>query len=300
VRAVVSSRAYQRAQLYGVPEEVRQESEAAFVAAPLRRMLAEALYDSIVQAGHLFTEKWGPGENIKTVRQLVQIPVEGGQPLAAIDGEGGRQPPGGEMPAQAMVTDASGYDLETAVEVDFDAVLAAAAEELKLEQMQAASREELEAEMNMAGASAMRRYVERFVEVQIDDNPRFASAMRMASPAAPSHFLRIFGQPARDALGDHRDHAANMRQALLMLNGKLTHEASRVGTLEPLYELVCGRQPDLAAAVRHAYREILTRDPTDEELAEGLAMVRQGESPQEGMADLRWVLFNCHEFRFLP
>jgi hypothetical protein len=298
VRAIVSSRAYQRSQLYDVPEAQRQESEAAFVAAPLRRMLAEALYDSIVQAGHLFSEKWGPGENVKTVRQLVQVPVEGKQPLAPLDSGGERMR--GSMPARAMVVDASGYDLETAVEVDFDAVLAAAAEELKLEQMQAASREELEAEMSMAGESAMRRYVERFVEVEIDDNPRFASAMRMASPAAPSHFLRIFGQPAREALGDHRDHSANMRQALLMLNGKLTHEASRVGTLEPIHELVCGRQPDLAAAVRYAYREILTRDPTDEELAEGLAIVQRQDAPREGMADLRWVLFNCHEFRFLP
>lgn len=300
VRAIVSSRAYQRGQLYDVPDVQRQESEAALVAAPLRRMLAEALYDSIVQAGHLFTEKWGPGENMKTVRQLVRVPVEGEvQPLAPLDG-GKRQMPAGSMPLGTVAMDASGYDLETAVEVDFDAVLAAAAEELKLEQMQAASREELEAEMGMADQRSMQRYVERFVEVEVDDNPRFASAMRMASPAAPSHFLRIFGQPARDALGDHRDHSANMRQALLMLNGKLTHEASRVGTLEPMYELVCGKQPDLAAAVRYAYREILTRDPSEEELAEGLAIVQQGDSPREGMADLRWVLFNCHEFRFLP
>ncbi len=300
VRAIVSSRAYQRAQLYDVPEAQRQASEAAFVAAPMRRMLAEALYDSMVQAGHLFTEKWGPGENVKTVRQLVQIPVEGEeQTLVPLDG-GKQQMPARSMPAGAVAVDASGYDLETAVEVDFDAVLAAAAEELKLEQMQAASREELEAEMGMAGERAMQRYVERFVEVEVDDNPRFASAMRMASPAAPSHFLRIFGQPAREALGDHRDHSANMRQALLMLNGKLSHEASRVGTLEPIYELVCGKQPDLAAAVRYAYREILTRDPSEEELAEGLAIVQQGDTPREGMADLRWVLFNCHEFRFLP
>lgn len=300
VRAIVSSRAYQRGQLYDVPEAQRLESEAAFVAAPLRRMLAEALYDSIVQAGHLFTEKWGPGENVKTVRQLVQVPVESEvQPLAPLAGNK-QQMAARDMPAGAVAIDASGYDLETAVEVDFDAVLAAAAEELKLEQMQAVSREELEVEMGMAGERSMQRYVERFVEVEVDDNPRFASAMRMASPAAPSHFLRIFGQPAREALGDHRDHSANMRQALLLLNGKLSHEASRVGTLEPIYELVCGKQSDLVAAVRYAYREILTRDPSEEELAEGLAIVQQSDSPREGMADLRWVLFNCHEFRFLP
>jgi hypothetical protein len=142
--------------------------------------------------------------------------------------------------------------------------------------------------------------VEKVVETKIDDNPKYTSAMRMPSPAPPAHFLRIFGQPARDLLGDHRDHSPSMRQALMMLNGKITHEASRVGKLEPLYKLMTGTTPDLEGAVKLAYREILTREPNGDELAEAKSLLAEAETPLEGMADLRWILFNCHEFRFIP
>ena len=295
VRLIVTSEAYQRDHLTGVDDDVRQASESAFAAAILRRMNAETLYDSIVQAGHLFSEKYRPGENQKIIRQLVRVPVEreGARDLAGI--KQGAEAKG--MKGAEIVSDASGYDLETAVEVDFGAVLAAAAEELKLEQMEAMKAED---PAMMSADEEMVRYLERYVETRVDDNPKFASAMRMASPAAPSHFLRIFGQPARDALGDHRDSSPSMRQALMMLNGKLTHEASRVGSLEPMHELLSGSKANPEEAVRLAYRQILTRDPSADELAEGLSLVAEAESPLEGMADLRWVMFNCHEFRFLP
>ena len=42
----------------------------------------------------------------------------------------------------------------------------------------------------------------------VDDNPKFETTLRMATPAPPSHFLRVFGQPARDNLGGFRDWVA--------------------------------------------------------------------------------------------
>jgi hypothetical protein len=184
----------------------------------------------------------------------------------------------------------TGYDLESAIEVDFDKVLMEQQQDAPdVEEMTAMSSEELEAQM-MEKERDM-RYVERVVETTVDDNPVFSSAMRMASPALPNHFLRVFGQPSRDALGEHRDSSPSMRQELMMLNGRLTHEASRVGPFEPVYKLL---------AVKLAYREILTREPSEEELADARQILQEAESPREGMADLRWVLFNCHEFRFLP
>jgi hypothetical protein len=156
--------------------------------------------------------------------------------------------------------------------------------------------------MQMSQEMAMNRnkYVERWVETTVDDNPKFSSAMRMASPADPSHFLRVFGQTSRDVLGEHREDSASMRQALMMLNGRLTHEAARVGDFEPIFKLIDGPKADLGKAIRLAYLEILTREPTKEETAEGREILAAAESPREGMADLRWVLFNCHEFRYLP
>jgi hypothetical protein len=122
----------------------------------------------------------------------------------------------------------------------------------------------------------------------------------MQSPAPDGHFLRVFGQPNRSDLGDLRDDSASMRQALMMLNGRLTNEAARVGDFEPIFELIVGKKADAGEAVRFAYREILTREPSTDELEEGKAIVAEGETPRDGLADLRWVLFNCHEFRYLP
>lgn len=89
-----------------------------------------------------------------------------------------------------------------------------------------------------------------------------------------------------------------MRQALMMLNGRITNEASRVGSMEPIYPLLTGAKADLDQAVRLAYIEILTREPEADELVEAKAII--GEQPLDGMADLRWVLLNCNEFRFIP
>ena len=48
--------------------------EKAFTATPVRRMVGEALFDSIVQAGHLFDVKHRPGENMTTVVTYVRGP----------------------------------------------------------------------------------------------------------------------------------------------------------------------------------------------------------------------------------
>ena len=66
-----------------------------------------------------------------------------------------------------------------------------------------------------------------------------------------------------------------------------------------MFPLVVGPKANLEQAIQLAYREILTRNPTAEERTEARAILAEAESPREGMADLRWVLLNCHEFRFL-
>ena len=86
----------------------------------------------------------------------------------------------------------------------------------------------------------------------------------------------------------------------MMLNGRLTHEASRVGALEQVHALLVGENADTSKAVQLAYREILTRQPTKDEISEAKLIISDAPSPLEGMADLRWLLLNCDEFRFLP
>jgi hypothetical protein len=310
VKLVVMSDSYQRGHLYSVEGEKRKASEEAFAATPVRRMLAETMFDSVITAGHLFSQKHAAGDNLKTIKEIVQVPVAlegkatGPSVLAQLQAEkseggamGGAMMSGGAMAARPA---GGSYDLESAIEVDFTQVLAMAKkDEVKVEAMMV-STEDQEARMLAEEQGRRKKYVDQVVERQIDDNPTFASAMRMASPAPAAHFLRVFGQPARDQLGDHRDHSPSMRQALMMLNGKMTHEASRVGKLEPIYPLIVGKKADLNAAIKMAYNEILTRDPSAEEVADAKAVIAEAASPVDGIADVRWVLFNSHEFRFIP
>ncbi|MFN0196656.1 MAG: DUF1553 domain-containing protein [Planctomycetaceae bacterium] len=313
VRLVVSSEVYQRGHTTIADESLRGELETSFLALPTRRMNSEALYDSIVIAGHLFSVKHEAGKNMKTVWTESRIPKipsgEGlkGQSLAGTDGKVMTRQMAANVGSDEQ---APGYDLEGAVELDFDKILEENPDDLaedegetevKVEQMKAMSREEIEAErMRMQAQENSYAFIERFARQQLDDNPSFISSFRMASPADPEHFLRVFGQPERVQLGETRDHAPSMRQALMLLNGRLSHEAARVGELEPSYVLLVGPRQNVKKAVELAYLEILTRTPTETELDEGLEIVSANESSVDGLADLRWVLLNCNEFRFVP
>ena len=253
VNMIVTSDAYQRDHLYGQDAPHRKASEEAFAAMPVRRMPAETMFDSIVTAGHLFDVKHGAGDNKKTIKEIIQVAVgldgslQSQTQVASLTG--GNPAMGGAM-AGGSASSPMGYDLESAIEVNFNEVLAMAKKDEPQVEMMKISNEDLEARQMMEARRLRRKFVDQVVEREIDDNPKFASAMRMPSPAPPAHFLRVFGQPARDVLGDHRDHSPSMRQALMMLNGKMTHEASRVGRLEPIHGLVAGSKADLDAAVR--------------------------------------------------
>lgn len=305
IRSIVTSQAYQRGHVEA-EDLVREEAEKAFVATPVRRMISESLLDSMVLAGHLFDVKHLAGENTKTITTIVReaVKVVDGKPqtqLASITGVAGGE--GGEMKAMGAMTKmpaGGGYDLESAIEVNFDSVLMKARGAPEVEAMAKMSNEEIEANEMMAPPGTRTKYIEKRIQEIIDDNPKFASSMRMNAPAAPSHFLRVFGQTSRDALGEFRDHDPTMRQALMMLNGRVTNEAARVGKLEPMYALLVGPKADQEKAIRLAYREILTREPAADEIADAKAVLSSADTALDGMADLRWALFNCHEFRYIP
>ena len=291
IRIITLSDTYRRASLpAATPVVQREESEKSFTAAPTRRMIGEVLFDSVVVAGHLADFKWPQGANEKQVSREIRVPtgeMEAAGPAAEMK----------ESPA-APAMRGDGYDLESTLKLDFDAILTKQ-ERGELESMRAMSDEQIEAEkmaaMNKDTQGNAMKFTTKTVTETVDDNPRFDSAMHMATPAPPAHFLRVFGQPERAGLGEFRDTSSSLRQQLMMLNGRMTHEASRVGPLEPLHRIL---QKDHDLAIEHAYLEILTRRPVSEELAEARALL--AADPFEGMADLRWALLNSHEFRFLP
>lgn len=303
VREVILSDVYARGHDFS---NTQLKTEAAFLSTPMRRIRAEALYDSIITAGHLFSVKHPEGQNMKIVWQesKVERKKNPGSMDLKMAANGAQMQAGMKGPAaQGDEEEAPGYNLEAAISVDFDALLAASQreEEVEVEEMAVMSNEEIEA-MRMTAQMRSRKevdYIDRFVRAEIDDNPRYGSSLHMVSPADPEHFVRVFGQTDRSILGEHRDSSPTMRQALMMLNGRLTHEASRVGELEPIGELLTTAKPNLPEAIRLSYLEILTREPTKEETSEAQEIVKSGKTPLDGLADLRWILLNCNEFRFL-
>ena len=307
VRLIVGSQVYQRAHVYGLAEQDQQELEKSFLATPMRRMLSETLYDSIITAGHLFDVKHTPGKNMKTTWKLSQMvkPGTGRQGLALTAMKFEQKMVMNGPAADKDDEAAAGVDLEKGIEIDFGKVLAKAKADgakVEVEEMRVMSKEEIEAERMRAQMQTQRRgvdYIDRYVKATFDDNPKFGSSLRMSSPAAPEHFLRVFGQTDREILGESRDHAPNMRQALMMLNGQLIHEASRVGEFEPLHAVLT-EQKNLEGAIKLAYREILTREPTANEIKEAKLIIAAQKDQLDGMADFRWILLNCNEFRFLP
>jgi hypothetical protein len=311
VRMIVISDTYARSHVPTEADEpTRIALESKFLATPMRRMLGEALYDSIVSAGHLFEVKHPAGANKKVIKQTVRVRVaeEGESPETPKIGSSLLAKTTGAAMTPAMMAarnaQGGGYALEDAIELDFASLLKKASGGVELDRMRIMTAEELEAQRmqmmkNVPGGSNA-KYVTKIIERVYDDNPKFNSTFRMASPAPTGHFVRVFGQTSRAELGQIRSDAPSMRQALMMLNGRLTNEASRVGPLEPMHALLKGPKLNIEKAIEIAYHEILTRPPTADELADGSEIISAAASPLDGMADLRWIMLNCNEFRFLP
>lgn len=308
VKEIVSSPAYQRDHAPRDEDTAQRENlEQAFLVTKIRRMKAEAMYDSIVTAGHLFEVKHIAGTNPRVIKQRIRVPVDMTDEEAARNTGGNEQEivVGDEatmMAEQSMMASTVDYGLEKAIEIDFDALLTADETSPTIDSMQKMSRDEIES-MRMAASPPPKpgtKYVTKLVKRTVDDNPKFSSSYRMATPAPAGHFLRLFGQPARVDLGDERIENASMRQALLMLNGQLTHQAARVGPLEPVYHMLTGSDKDLDGAVQYTYVEILTRKPSAEEISEAVEIIESAADHMTGFADFRWILLNSNEFRFLP
>jgi hypothetical protein len=301
IKLVMLSAPYQRGHIgQGADAATVELAEISFRATRPRRLLGEALFDSVITAGHLTDYKWPSGANLREVTRQIRVPLAPPSDMAAAAPQMKQEP----MMKSAMNAKPAGkpattpYDVEKTLSRSAEEVADATAKELAA--MKAEADAALEAEKMAKAMAAQANTDERYrletIVERVDDNPKFSSTLMMETPAPPSHFLRVFGQPSRDGLGEFRDEAPSLRQELLMLNGKATHEASRVGPQEPIAKLMA--QP--ARAIEHAYLEILTRRPSEEEVREGQAILSTAASPAEGMADLRWALFNCHEFRYLP
>ena len=161
VRTIVNSTPYRRQHAVGVEDPVRIELESAFLSTPMRRMMSEVLYDSVVTAGHLFDVKHEKGKNLKVVwsrSRVAKRPAEGSEaavkPQLLADATSRKVM---KKPRLKKGKGGSPYDVEQAIELDFDALLAESKQDgVKIERMQVMSKEEIEA-MRMQQEAATRR-----------------------------------------------------------------------------------------------------------------------------------------------
>ncbi len=311
VMLIAVSDAYARGHATGDDPQFRRRLEDAFLAARLRPLSAEAIHDSLITAGHLNQVKHPPGTNLKTVEERVLVRRD-----KADETQGGGESGGAADPAalaetvlagRLAVADADEGDVamadlvETMMEADpLDGMRAASPEEMRRRRMADAmsSPGDTATPLPQDPAEIARLYRVETVTRQVDFNPSFGWAVEMPLPAPEQHFLRLLGQSSRqdsDEIGGPRPH---MRQALMLLNGPLLHEAARVGPLEPLGRALAadGRRD----VVNLLYLETLTREPTRRERKMADEVIAAAATRADGIADLRWAILNSHEFRFMP
>lgn len=310
VTLIVASDAYARGHA-AADAQLHDRLEAAFLAARLRPLSAEALHDSVVIAGHLHNVKHPPGANLKTIEERVLVRREANEIEQNDDAAGGTAASAAVAEAalagRLAVSDADGGDAamtdlaEAMMEADpLGAMRAASPEEMRRRRM----AEEMAQPGGRAGplpqdpAEIARLYRVEMVTREVDVNPRFEWAVAMPLPAPEQHFLRLLGQSSRQDVDDAGGPRPHMRQALMLLNGPLVHEAARVGPLEPLGRVLAG--PGRRDAVRLLYVETLSREPRSREREIAEEVLAAAASPADGIADLRWAVLNSHEFRFMP
>lgn len=118
-------------------------------------------------------------------------------------------------------------------------------------------------------------------------------ASEMEQPAPPASLLDTFGQSDR-LVTDKHNFDGSVPQVLALMNGpvtsRLTGSSSKV--VDDLEQL---DGPD--DKVRGVFFTILSRFPTDEELALGMKML--ADYGDDGIRDLAWALMNGPEFLFI-
>lgn len=304
IKAICESDFYQSSSDLSVTdEEDLQVLRREFKVPKHRRMISEVFYDSLVTVGHLSSYKWPAGANwIEREKRIKVYLDENYQPEEQM----------------AMMTESGSMDSMKVDKLNEPMMMVAAQPETKekvkkeklpdelpgsMMAMQSSdelrsAQEKFEDEQRKIRLKTRQSYHYKTVTEEIDDNPLFNLSNKIRSPALPTHFMRVYGQTTRDALGMERSFNPSLRQMLIALNGKLTHEASRVGHHEVLYSLIEKGNAD--KVLERVYLETLTRRPNKDEVKAFHALMKEDKlSLLEAVQDTRWVILNSLEFRYI-
>jgi hypothetical protein len=120
----------------------------------------------------------------------------------------------------------------------------------------------------------------------------------LADGSITSQFLEMFGRPARDTgLESERNNQPTDAQRLHLLNSThIQQKIERSRRLRALAAETRGNRPEL---IRSVYLTVLSRHPTQDELAAATKYFRDSKLEQrQALADLVWALINSKEFLY--
>jgi uncharacterized protein DUF1553/uncharacterized protein DUF1549 len=128
--------------------------------------------------------------------------------------------------------------------------------------------------------------------------PNFQRTITLADGSISSAFLEMFGRPSRDTgLISERNNNSTDSQRLHMLNS--SHVQQKIEKSWRLKNQFKAAKGNVRDAVRSLYLTVLSRYPTEAELATAEAYVKSGElKPLPAAADVVWALFNSKEFLY--
>ena len=119
-------------------------------------------------------------------------------------------------------------------------------------------------------------------------------ASELNSPERGGHLLRQFGQSDRQQIeASHRD--PSVTQILNLLNGYV--DTRVINTTSTLLLRKILQEEDPVARIKQIYLSTYTRNPTPQEMNEGLRVVKA--NPRHGYQDLIWTQINSLEFLFI-
>lgn len=128
--------------------------------------------------------------------------------------------------------------------------------------------------------------------------PASQRTIALADGSITSSFLEMFGRPSRDTgLLSERNTQPTEAQRLFLLNS--TDIQKRITQSARLRNAVATAKKNPQMIVRNIYTHILSRPPTQAEIAEALKYAKDGKmGVKEAAEDLAWALINSKEFLY--
>ena len=158
---------------------------------------------------------------------------------------------------------------------------------------------------NFARANLRRIKAENMLDIisQVTDTqdkfrglPLGARAVQIADGRSSNYFLTTFGRATRETVCSCEvKMEPTLSQSLHLLNGATTNAKIRQS---PVYKALAEGEKPPEELISDLYVRCLTRQPTEQELAQLLPLFGEGSDRKQALEDVFWALLNSREFIF--